>query len=295
MLSSGMQESQNKVISFPDKNPEEWKLFYPFLEPRSLSTSDVVGVTKENAKAILPWFHEFGLNKLLKESDDKLWCSLLTLKRSFVPADHRSLSDRITVLEEIVGWAETADIYSLPRTRSEMVKDLKKAMTDYPELISKNLLEKMRPLWSKASDNTELWETVMSMIPKDARNNGNDEELKSNPLFLDLLSQSFKIASLRKNQTRDISQSRHSESDDDMDSRFAREGWPRLRGFRHMYETRQEIDDIRRQSLARQIARRRRVDLRRGDLLARSRHQPGGNVEDLEEIILQPNRPPADP
>ena len=35
ILSSSMNESETKQISFPDKDPDEWRLFYSFIEPVS--------------------------------------------------------------------------------------------------------------------------------------------------------------------------------------------------------------------------------------------------------------------
>lgn len=197
MLSSGMQESENKRIEFPDKKPADWKLFYPFLEPRSLSTAHTVRVTKDNAKAVLPWFHEFDMADLLHESDEKLWSSLLLFKRGYYPSNHRSLPERKATLMEIMEWTAMADMYGLQKTRQAMKKELMKAIADFPELIQKDLLQGMVPFWSKPDDR-DLWLVIKSKLPADVTSNNSDSELQSNPLFLDMLTQSFKVASLEK-------------------------------------------------------------------------------------------------
>jgi BTB/POZ domain len=250
MLASGMQESQTKKIEFPDKNPDEWKLFYPFLEPRSVSTADSVKITKENAKAILPWFHEFGMTKLLNESDEKLWSSLLLFKHSYYPSDYRTLDQRKTALLEIVGWTQTADTYGLPRTRDAMMQELQKAVMEYPELFNKEILTNMMPLWSKEHD-IQLWEAVKSRLPSHVRENNDDNSLRSNALFLDFLTQSFTLAALQKEQVRmDEGTLENSDSDDDMPELARRRnvlaGLGRLREFRQrLNAAREEVDDIR--------------------------------------------------
>lgn len=74
MLSSNMQEGASKVIRFPDKDPEGWKIFYPFLEPRTVaSLSGDVKITEFNVKVLVPWFHEFGMDSMLMECDKVLY------------------------------------------------------------------------------------------------------------------------------------------------------------------------------------------------------------------------------
>jgi hypothetical protein len=261
MLSSGMQEAQNKVIEFPDKDPEEWKLVYPFLEPRSVSTSVEVKITKENAKAVLPWFHEFGLTKLLQESDEKLWSSLLLFKHGYHPHNLRSLVDRQNILMEVFDWAATADMYCLNKTREAMTEELKKAVNYFPELITKELLTNMLPFFSKTGD-TELWEAVKSRLPSDVKDGASDDTLKSNPLFIDLLSQSFKIATLEKNQ-KESNPPPHQAQDDSEDEphrdhfrRGMMPGWRQI--GRRFYAAHEEAEDDHRPSdIQRRLLRRR--------------------------------------
>mmetsp|Transcript_18936 Transcript_18936/g.28050 ORF Transcript_18936/g.28050 Transcript_18936/m.28050 type:complete len:420 (-) Transcript_18936:141-1400(-) len=290
MLSSGMSESQNKVIEFPDKNPAEWKLVYPFLEPRSLSTAEAVKITKDNAKSIIPWFHEFGMSKLLKEADDRLWSSLLLFKHGCYPSDHRTLSDRKRVLSEILQWMETSDRYELPKTRAAMVKELKKALTDFPELITRDLLQQMMPM---LCNDVELWDTAKSMLPDHvvvthatATTIMCDDELKSNPLFLDLLCQSYKVAWLEKqkkiadesiNNATSRQRLDNTSLDENADHRnnnnnandpSARLLRNRVRSFRNRI-----LDvDLEQRSLARRIAIRRRIALRQRENLRRVRN-----------------------
>eukprot|EP00545_Synedropsis_sp_CCMP1620_P009578 CAMPEP_0119008368 /NCGR_PEP_ID=MMETSP1176-20130426/3645_1 /TAXON_ID=265551 /ORGANISM="Synedropsis recta cf, Strain CCMP1620" /LENGTH=383 /DNA_ID=CAMNT_0006960683 /DNA_START=94 /DNA_END=1245 /DNA_ORIENTATION=- len=307
MLSSGMIESEHKIIEFPDKEPDDWKVFYPFLEPRSLSTANTVRVTKDNAKAVLPFFHEFDMADLLKESDEKLWSSLLLFKHGYYPSEHRTLAERRTTLMEIMDWTSVSDRYGLQKTRAAMMKELMRALNEYPELIHKELLLVMVPFWSKACD-IDLWVAVKSKLPSDVTGSNNDDDLKSNPLFLDLLVQSFQVAALAKNQRRTPSRDFASAGEDsafDLDDLHPPDGLldvrrryrpAGLRDVRHRINAaREEFDDLRRHhGLAyRRLLRRRQAAAAR--LAVARDERVGDRVFDLEQVEEQvfglPDRP----
>ena len=288
MLSSGMQESQNKKIEFPDKDPAEWKLVYPFLEPRSLSTADLVSITKENAKAILPWFHEFGMTRLLHESDEQLCSSLQVFSKGFHESVYHSLEARKGTLLEIVEWAELADTYSLSRTRAAMRGELQIAAATCPELMTKGALTRMATFWSKDHD-IDLWKAVKAELPQCVTDGNDDDTLRSNPLFLDFLAQSFKLAALKKDQLRTHGGiAGNADSDGEIPERLASRqsvlaGMGRVRNFRQqLNEARVEMDEIRRNGAAhRRMVRRRQAAVRVAEL--RDRARPA-----LDQVDLQP-------
>jgi hypothetical protein len=70
MLSSDTRESRTGRIEFPEGDPEEW---VRYLEPRSLFTANTFAIDEEDAKALLPWFHLFGMTNLLEECDERLF------------------------------------------------------------------------------------------------------------------------------------------------------------------------------------------------------------------------------
>ena len=78
MLSTSMKESQTSRISLPDKDPEEWKLFYTFVDP---SLCREAKVTKANAMTLVPWFHEFQMTRLLDECDKFIAARLVPKKK----------------------------------------------------------------------------------------------------------------------------------------------------------------------------------------------------------------------
>lgn len=78
MLSSSMKEGELGKIEFPDKDPEEWELFYNFIIPANMSTRSS-RVNDETVLVLIPWFHEFQMNDFLQECDDYLGHSYLCL------------------------------------------------------------------------------------------------------------------------------------------------------------------------------------------------------------------------
>ena len=69
------ENNDNRVL--PEKDPDEFMLFYSFLEHTGRVTSD-------NARTLAPWFHEFQMGRYLEECDEvlPLRLSALTIPRS---------------------------------------------------------------------------------------------------------------------------------------------------------------------------------------------------------------------
>jgi hypothetical protein len=190
MLSSDTRESRTRRIEFPDGDPEEWVRFCRYLEPRSLFTATTFPVDEEDAEGLLPWFHLFGMTNLLQECDERLSIS----SPKFLD-DGLNDSDYLrSTMTDILVWAETATTYGLSETLDTMMKELNKAVNDFPEIITMEILESMRPFWSAAVV-TELWEAVKAKLPDDVKSshNGNDVALKANKQLIELLAQSCKV------------------------------------------------------------------------------------------------------
>jgi len=55
-----MKEGEGGTINFPDKDPEEWKLFYNFISPDNIGkTNCCAEIANDNVMILVPWFHEF--------------------------------------------------------------------------------------------------------------------------------------------------------------------------------------------------------------------------------------------
>ena len=73
MLSSGMREDTTNTIKLPNKDPGEWKLFYSIIDPSQIGeVRNESCINESNAAILTPWFHEFQMEKHLKECDDVL-------------------------------------------------------------------------------------------------------------------------------------------------------------------------------------------------------------------------------
>ena len=128
MLSSSMKEGEMSIIEFPDKDPEEWKLFYDFIAPPS-NRSAVI--TDANVTILLPWFHEFGIDAFVTECDAFLSAKYLSNDElQFWDKEQQSeeseeehqarLGARKSKFEAILGVLTLSSMYSLPSTKAEM-------------------------------------------------------------------------------------------------------------------------------------------------------------------------------
>lgn len=132
MLSSSMKEGEMGVIEFPDKDPEEWKLFYDFISPQKIGEASISAViSDDNVMILLPWFNEFGINAYLKECDVFLSQKYLSEDEKIFwdkdkqsgesEEDHQTrLAARKSKFGAILGVLSLANMYSLPSTKAEM-------------------------------------------------------------------------------------------------------------------------------------------------------------------------------
>jgi hypothetical protein len=188
MLSSESRESRTGIIVFSDGDPEEWVRFFRYLEPRSLFTTKTFQVNEEDAKALLPWFHQFGMTNLLQECDERLSSS----SPKFSDDDLNDVEHQRSTMMEILKWADTATIYDLSETLDAMMKELEKAVNSFPEMITTEILEAMRLFWSTTAG-TELWEAVKAILPDDVKSSHDDATLQANEMLIELLAQSCKV------------------------------------------------------------------------------------------------------
>ena len=68
MLGSSMKEGTLSKIEFPDKDPEEWKLFYKFTTSQMVKKSEHNNeINNENVLTLVLWFHEFRMVDSVQE------------------------------------------------------------------------------------------------------------------------------------------------------------------------------------------------------------------------------------
>jgi hypothetical protein len=127
---------------------------------------------------------------LLQECDERLALSSPNL----LGVDLNDVEHQRSTMMEILVWADTATTYDLSKTFDATMEELTKAVNSFPEMITTEILENMRPFWSEAAG-TELWETVKAILPDDVKSshNGNDGALKADKQLFELVDQSCKV------------------------------------------------------------------------------------------------------
>ena len=166
MLSSSMQESTTTRVSFPEKDPKEWELFYGFIQP---ATGRDRKVTKDNVLKMLPWFHEFLMEGLLGECD--------AVMVSLVPHSPANC-------EELFSFFSVCDFYGLANASAKVASVFKSFVTSNLETVDIFAAQKMielsrRHFW--------MWEFVESFLLSDLENLVDDESLLQCELLAHLL------------------------------------------------------------------------------------------------------------
>ena len=64
MFSNDFMENSTSHVTFPDKDPDGWTLFWNYILPGSRDDIDV-----SNVEHLLPWFHHFDMRNELKKCD----------------------------------------------------------------------------------------------------------------------------------------------------------------------------------------------------------------------------------
>ncbi|KAL3900776.1 MAG: hypothetical protein SGARI_006172 [Bacillariaceae sp.] len=90
MLSNSMVENECSRIVVPDVEPDVWKLFYSFFDPRSIRTAEI---TEDNLNDLVPLFHCYQMMELLEKCDKMLKDIIETigpLEHSFEEASEKA-------------------------------------------------------------------------------------------------------------------------------------------------------------------------------------------------------------
>ena len=127
MFSSNFAENTENRVRFPNKVPEEWQLFYKFIEHQGR-------VTSTNARTLVPWFHEFGMPRYLVDCDmilrdevKRLSASVPTEMRTpptynssfWSRGDRTSCHERKERFDKLIEQLQFACTFGLPKTIHE--------------------------------------------------------------------------------------------------------------------------------------------------------------------------------
>ena len=196
MLSLQMKESETRRIVFPDKNPEEWKEVYKFID---YETKDTAHVTNDNVHTLLPWFHMLQMTGLIVECD-KVLSEMSCL---FTKSRKSRRSKRFTSNEEIVEAKDRlfslfcmAHMYGLKKTMRGTCRQLKVLIKQHEWMIQADdvikILEVVDPQEKReARFAVYVWDWVKNDILQgvDISDEHKDKgSILQNPLFSKLLS-----------------------------------------------------------------------------------------------------------
>ena len=144
MLSSSMKEGEMSRVDFPDKDPEEWKLFHNFISPGKIGTDNCAEISHDNVMVLLPWFHELQINYYVKKCDDYLaksyfsgdmkpfWGKERQGREGSAEYDAR-LGERKNKFEAILGVLQLAHMYNLKSTKDAMERKISYLMDMLPQ------------------------------------------------------------------------------------------------------------------------------------------------------------------
>ena len=165
-----MKEKETHRIELPHKKPQEWELFYDFIENRNakvearkrsgVRSSVILSETKERARLLLPWFHEFQITALVEECDDALQKELLSFKKDgYYNSDsylkkfwsrndeyqshEKSRKEMFQLCYELLSMSY---VYDLPKTQNHVARTLCLAVEVGYDLFNIDDLKNIIPL-----------------------------------------------------------------------------------------------------------------------------------------------------
>ena len=167
MLGTNMKEKDTGRIELPDKDPEEWKLFYEFVEDRNAKVEVInrSDETKTRARTLLPWFHEFQMTALIRECDDTLqkegptryWASYSKEKRKEI----------FQLCHELLSMSY---VYDLPRTQKRVSEVLSSAIMHDCDLFDLDSIKNIIPL---LKNNVMTIQEIDEFLPDELVEDGN--------------------------------------------------------------------------------------------------------------------------
>jgi hypothetical protein len=156
MLSGSMKESKTSRIEFPDKDPNDWKLFYTFINP---STCRDAKINTDNVMKLVPWFHQLQILPLLTECDRVMESYLISKQ----PSNWHKLTEN--QFEKLIKWASFSNLYGLPYSLLVAIKQIKVVLSLPHDCVTLQSLKTLLPL---LPDNDIIWKVVKEYLPVDA-------------------------------------------------------------------------------------------------------------------------------
>ena len=191
MFSLPLRENETSRIHLPDKDPEEWKVFYEFIDP---ATSTLAEVTDKNAILLVPWFHEYRMDMLLAKCDDMIHHNMI----------HDDNDATVVSLMMLLDKFEFCERYSLERSLKKVVIVLSLlVMSDHALLKDNlNLFKRVHNVYKGQKDNMN--ELLCLQIQKlfteiEVEENESDgEDIWKNKYFQRLIETKLEVVMLKQ-------------------------------------------------------------------------------------------------
>ena len=136
MLSLPLREAELSRIELPDKDPEEWKQFYEFIDPTTIMKAKI---TEQNALVLAPWFNEYQMKDLHDQCDEFVSSTLLN-SPSIKSTKRYKKHDGWTKekIEHILEIHSICEQCALEKSTGVALKEIAKVMTHGYDLLAKN-------------------------------------------------------------------------------------------------------------------------------------------------------------
>ena len=158
MLSTNMKEKDTGRIELPDKDSEEWTMFYEFVEnSRCAKVGD-----ETRARILLPWFHEFQMTALVAECDDMLHGEVF----GRWPDGKEQRKELFQVCQELLSMSY---VYDLPRTQERVSEKLDIAIEREYDLFDLDSVKNIIPLLKR---NALPIRAIKAFLPDELVNDG---------------------------------------------------------------------------------------------------------------------------
>lgn len=186
MLSDAGNILDDVRIEFPKKDPEEWKVFYSFIDP---ATSRSARISTENVGMLVHWFYEFQMTDLLNECD-RILASDEYLRQIFTDNEFLRCCWVETRQEDCIvlfRHLSLCENYDLPKALPKAIEALAKFLMDGYHHIENDIVKIRHVISLIAShDCTPLLKSAFNgILPSELRSDdGNfDKDILNNVLF----------------------------------------------------------------------------------------------------------------
>lgn len=198
MLSSNMKEGSTKVIEFPDKDPNEWKLVYKFFEPAAASHADL---SVHCIEVLAPWMSELGMTGALSCCDRSLHSFIVKYKevyRKSLKGHEKASSKSKDFVKTVLEYAGFSALYGMPDTMQECLTILKCVLEK--SLMNFDMVNSIRDLVSLSTFEAPrkfLLPSVRKLLPSIVEEI-DEEDLVKNDLLAGMIYQAVKLTEARK-------------------------------------------------------------------------------------------------